>query len=233
MAPTTPLEVPFISARWRGGAQTPRAVVIHGTVSPCAPGGARAVAKFFATHGQPTSAHYTVDPGETIQSVADHVVAYHCGFNTGSIAFELCDPQTGPGSRWNDRNHQLMLDRAARDVAQTCLAYGIEMRRPSVDELQAKGPHGIYSHDDSRRAFGRTSHVDPGPDFPWAEFIAAVRRHAADISNHRQESRMSPALQFKAALLAACQRAKANVPTTRRAVHVGRLAVEKFAKGIR
>jgi N-acetyl-anhydromuramyl-L-alanine amidase AmpD len=232
----SPLSVPFVPARWHGGPQVPRAVVVHGTVSPCALGGARAVARFFATHGQPTSAHYTVDPGETVQSVGDHVVAYHCGHNTGSIAFELCDPQAGPGSRWRDTPHRLMLDRAARDVAQTCLAYGIETRRPSVAELRSRGPHCIYGHNDSRLAFGSTTHSDPGPDFPWDDFLKAVRGHAAamtDTDPSKGIQMTTPALQFQARLLAACQWAAGAVPANRVAVHAVRRAVYALAKRIR
>lgn len=228
-----PLSVPFIPARWHGGAQSPKAVVIHGTVSPCVGGGARDVARFFANHSQPTSAHYVVDPGETIQCVGDHVIAYHCGYNKGSIAFELCDPQAGPASRWSDANHRKMLDLAARDVAQTCMEYGIAIRRPTIGELKAQGPHGIYGHNDSRLAFGHTTHSDPGPDFPWADFIAAVSKYAGGTTPPRQDPKMTPALRFRALLLVACQFAKAEIPPSRKFVHTGRLMVEKFARGIK
>jgi len=178
-APTPPM----VPARWSGGAQTPKAVVIHGTVSPCVKGGARAVAHFFATEDNKTSAHYVVDPGEIVQCVGDHAIAYHCGYNTNSIGVELCDPQTGPGGRWTDDAHAQMLARAALLVAQLCLAYGIEPVRPTSADLASHGPHGIYGHNDSRLAFGNTSHSDPGADFPWPTFLAAVRQEIATIRN--------------------------------------------------
>lgn len=232
---TAPLSVPFIPARWHGGTQTPHAVVIHGTVSPTRRGGARDIARFFARETGKTSAHYVVDPGETIQCVGDHVVAYHCGHNTGSIAFELCDPQTGPGSRWKDADHKAMLALAAHDVAVTCLAYDIEIRRPSTKELKAKGPHGIYGHNDSRLAFGSTTHSDPGPDFPWPAFIAAVRKEAEAIKTNGAKVRpkMTPALSFKAKLLAACQWASHAVPANRKGVHLIRRSVAAMANRIK
>ncbi len=231
-----PLEVPFIPARWHGGAQKPEGIVVHGTVSPCVPGQARNTGDYFRRGVRKSSAHYTVDPGETIQSVADHVVAYHCGYNTGTIAFELCDPQAGDGDRWSDRNHTLMLDRAAHDIAVTCLAYDIEIVHPSVASLKARGPHGIYGHVDSRQAFGRTTHSDPGPDFPWARFIKGVQFHADQLTSTPSrplEPTMTPALTFKATVLAACQRAKTTVPASRVAVHAARVAIAKFAGTIR
>jgi N-acetyl-anhydromuramyl-L-alanine amidase AmpD len=216
-----PLNVRFIAARWHGGAQKPVAVVIHGTVSPCDTGRARKVAADFAGTATKKSAHYTVDPGETVQSVADHVVAYHCGHNTGSIAFELCDPQTGSGKRWSDKAHQAMLDRAARDVAQTCLAYDIEMTHVSVASLKAKGPHGIYDHNASRLAFGETTHTDVGPDFPWESFMADVRRYATELRTGRQEPTVAdtPTQQTKAKILAAVQFGKGEIPAARKAQH--------------
>lgn len=53
-------------------------IVIHSTVSPTVPGGARAVASYFRTGvTRPSSAHYVVDPSEVVQVVYDSVVAYH------------------------------------------------------------------------------------------------------------------------------------------------------------
>jgi len=183
----------MIAARYHGGAQTPKAVVMHGTVSPCKRGNARAVANWWHASTSPkTSAHYVADPGESIQCVGDHTVAYHCGYNTGSIGYELSDPQTGDPKRWGDAVHTAMLKIAAKDVARLCLAYGIEIKRPSVAELKAKGPHGIYGHDDSRRAFGHTTHTDPGPDFPWAHFIVLVQAEA-DALTHKEKPVSGPA----------------------------------------
>lgn len=171
-APPSP---PLIKARHFGGSQTPRAIVIHGTVSPDRPGTARSIAAWW--HGQTsplTSAHYIVDPRDVIQCVPDHNEAYHCGYNHGSIGVELCDEEQGPASRWADENSRDIRDRAALLVAQLCLAYDIEPVRPSIAELKAKGPHGIYGHNDSRLAFGNTTHSDP-VDFPWDSFLKDVR----------------------------------------------------------
>lgn len=176
IAPPSP---DMIQARFFGGSQTPKAVVMHGTVSPCKPGDARSVANRWHGPTSPkTSAHYVADPSESVQCVPDHRIAYHCGYNTGSIGYELSDPETGPASRWNDDAHTKMLKIAAQDVARLCLAYDIEIKRPSVAELKAKGPHGIYGHNDSRLAFGSTTHTDP-IGFPWDKFIGMVK-DAAD-----------------------------------------------------
>ncbi len=182
MTKVAPPNPPMIPARWHGGAQIPRTIVIHGTVSPCVPGGARSVANFFANRpaSSKTSAHYTVDPGEVIQSVGDHVVAYHCGHNQDSIGIELCDPQSGSGNRWADKNHAAMLARAAALTARLCLAYGIPATRVSPSALVA-GKHGICGHADMSKAFKASTHTDPGPDFPWTDFIHQVKAEIAKL----------------------------------------------------
>lgn len=172
---------PFIEARFRGGYQVPKGIVLHGTVSPDNPGTARNIATWWHGPTSPqTSAHYVVDPKEDIQCVGDHTVAYHCGYNTGTIAIELCDEQQGPVSRWRDADSKAIVARAARLTAELCLAYNIEARRPTVAELKAKGPHGIYGHNDSRLAFGHTTHSDPR-DFDWDSFLSLVRKEIEAI----------------------------------------------------
>lgn len=178
-APTPPM----ITARFHGGPQTPRAIVMHGTVSPCKPGNARAVANWWHGPTSPvTSAHYIADPSESVQCVPDHNIAYHCGYNSGSIGYEMSDLEVGPPARWSDPAHVAMLKIVVADVARLCLAYNIEARRPTIDELVTKGPHGIYGHNDSRLAFGHTTHTDP-VGFPWDLFINAVRAEINELIN--------------------------------------------------
>lgn len=189
-------QVPFIPARNRGGRQTPKAIVMHATVSSDNKGTARQIANWWNGPTSPmSSAHYTVDPGEVIQSVGDHTVAFHCGFNQDSIGVEMCDEQTGPASRWQDEDSTAIIRRAAKLVAQLCLAYDIEPRRPTIAELKSKGPHGIYGHNDSRLAFGHTTHSDPR-DFPWPMFMRLVRqevkRRRAEADSNTLETKPKP-----------------------------------------
>lgn len=197
-APPSP---PFIAARHHGGSQTPKAIVMHGTVGPDNAGQARSIANWWHGSTSPvTSAHYVVDPKEVIQCVGDHTIAYHCGHNTGSIGIEMCDEEQGPASRWSDADSTAIIKRAATLAAQLCLAYGIEARRPSIAELKSKGPHGIYGHNDSRLAFGQTTHSDP-IDFPWDKFISLVkseitRLKGGEPSAPKTYDKMDPASYF-------------------------------------
>lgn len=183
----------IITARFKGGSQNPKGITLHATVSSDNPGTARAIAEWWHGPTSPkTSAHYVVDPKETIQCVGDHTVAYHCGSNQDCIGVELCDEQTGPATRWADGDSKAILARGAHLVAQLCLAYDIEPRRPSVAELKEKGKHGIYGHNDSRLAFGNTTHTDPGPDFPWTSFLAQVKAEITKLKGSTTVAKTDP-----------------------------------------
>ena len=63
--------------------------------------------------------------------------------------------------------------RAAGRVRELCERFDLPKQRLTVDELKA-GKKGICGHIDVHLAFHQTSHSDPGPNFPWKEFLALV-----------------------------------------------------------
>lgn len=169
---------PFIPAKHHGGSQTPRDIVMHSTVSPCREGQAKATAEFFARGVNVSSAHYSVDPGAVWQSVHDHIVAYHCGFNQDSIAVEMCEfPSAVNIARWFDKPHRQMRRRAARLVARLCLAYDIPPYYRGV-KARLAGKHGVTTHAVMSQAFKRSTHWDPGV-WPRRLFMRQVRRQIA------------------------------------------------------
>jgi N-acetylmuramoyl-L-alanine amidase CwlA len=171
----------FVAARWHGGPQTPKRIVLHSTVSPCKPGMARAIAHFFATEDNKTSAHYCVDPDEVVQCVGDHTVAYHCGFNQDSIGVEMCEMPSWNIARWFTPNQVKMRRRTQRLVARLCLAYDIPPRFLGVKRLLA-GEHGITTHNNMSRAYKRSTHWDPGA-WPRRLFMRGVRRRIEKLKS--------------------------------------------------
>lgn len=171
MQPPSP---PYIPAKYHGGSQSVlRRIVLHSTVSATVNGGARSIARYFQNPSYESSAHYVVDPGEVIQCVYDHTIAWHDGTNSNSIGVEMCDNPTGGIARWRGAEHKALLRTTAGLVRQLCLAYDIPMRHLTPAQIRA-GQKGICSHADMRDAFpGSTSHWDPG-EFPWGEFLALV-----------------------------------------------------------
>lgn len=185
-APSPPYVGP--PARWSGGSNKPiNRVVIHSTVSPCQPGGARDIAAYFRSAAARGSAHYVVDPAEVVQVGFDSLICWHAPPNAHSIGVEMCDfPATGITGmrRWDDANHQAMLTRTAHLVAQLCLAYDVPIHRRYAIGLRL-GRRGITGHVSVGRAFHQTTHWDPGA-FPWRKFMRLVRTAAAAIErNHK------------------------------------------------
>lgn len=170
-----PPSPPYIAAKYQGGAQKPKRIVLHSTVSKTKRGGAKAIATYFRDPTYPSSAHYVVDPYDVYQCVKDHTQAWHDGHNQDSLGVEMCDmPHKTSQERWKDEPHKLMLARTAKLVRQLCQAYDIPMDKITPAEIRA-GRRGIHGHADTRDAFpGSTSHWDPGA-FPWSEFIRLVK----------------------------------------------------------
>jgi N-acetylmuramoyl-L-alanine amidase CwlA len=179
VAPPNP---PFIAARWHGGPQTPRLIVLHSTVGPTKAGSARGVAEFFAHEDNKTSAHYVVDAAERYQCVHDHQVAYHCGHNQDSIGVEMCDyPSATSAKRWDDAQHQRLLVRTARLVARLCIVYDIRPYYVGVLGLKA-GIRGVTTHNNMSLAFRQSTHWDPGV-WPRRQFMREVRAQIKNIEN--------------------------------------------------
>jgi hypothetical protein len=154
-------------------------IVMHATVGsePAVKGAARGVAAMFRTTDRYASAHYVADAAESVQVVYDSLVAEHAPPNQHSIGYELCCSLANEGKdHWARTDHQAMLKIAAQDVARLCLAYDVPIVKLSPADL-VNGKHGICGHIDVSNAWHQTTHWDPGPYFPWAQFIGLV--HAA------------------------------------------------------
>lgn len=168
--------------RSSGGRNKPiNRIVIHSTVSPTEEGGARNIAAYFRSRNAGGSAHYVVDPGETVQVVYDSVVAWHAPPNSHSLGVEMCDmPQRIPG-RWARKKHRAMFRRTARLVAELCLAYDVPAERIKASGLRA-GKRGVCGHTDVSQAFRQSSHWDPGY-FPWRRFMRLVRANIKELKS--------------------------------------------------
>lgn len=192
-APSPPyLGPPFRSSS--GNNKPINRIVIHSTVSPCQPGGARDIAAYFRSNQARGSAHYVIDPAESVQVTYDSVIAWHAPPNQHSLGFEMCDiPGPVPDEprrsarwkalrrawRWILPAQQRMLRRTAREVAQAALAYDVPIAFLHVDDLR-QGRRGITTHANVSEAFHQSTHWDPGW-WPRRRFMRLVRRYARQI----------------------------------------------------
>jgi N-acetyl-anhydromuramyl-L-alanine amidase AmpD len=166
----------------RGDAQIAR-VVLHTTQGgPERPDFAEDVANFFknipadAPSDRRVSAHYVVDNNSVVGCVEEEDIANHAfGDNTQSVGIELAGKAEQTDRQWDDAYSKAQLTLAARLVADICKRRGIPARRLSNEELRERR-RGIVSHKQVSDVFGAGIRSDPGPNFPWAAFLAEVRR---------------------------------------------------------
>lgn len=169
-------------------------LVVHSTVSPCEPGGARRISAYFRSSSAGGSAQYVIDPAEAVQSAYDSVVCWHAPPNPNSLGYEMCDipgpvPGDRPGTarwkslrrswRWIRPNQRRMLDRTARLVAHSALAYDVPLVFLGPAALR-RGARGITTHANVSKAWGQSTHWDPGW-WPRRRFMRLVKRHARQI----------------------------------------------------
>ncbi len=169
--------IPLRLAAGYGGprAQT-RNIVIHCTAGSEALTAAENTADWFKNPNSHVSAHEEIDGNSIVRSVPLDLIAYHCGHtgNSLSIGLEICGLATQTREQWLDALSLPALQLAARRCAELCKLYGIPAVYVDYTGLQRCTP-GITTHLDVSRAWKQSNHGDPGPGFPLADFVEAVR----------------------------------------------------------
>jgi N-acetyl-anhydromuramyl-L-alanine amidase AmpD len=152
-------------------------IVIHDMEYPERSGGAMWCANFFAGPGAPqASAHFAVDNQTIVQCVKEKDVAWHApGANHNGIGIEHAGYAAQSRDQWLDDYSTAELKLSAQLVATLCARWGIPIVKLSMDDLKA-GARGICGHLDITMAFNNgKGHTDPGPSFPWPEYIQWVK----------------------------------------------------------
>lgn len=153
------------------------------------------------------SSHFYVDDDSVTQSINTDDRVGHAGSKNGNenaIAFEITGGNGMSRSWW--------LANVAWDKMAQVIAYmlkhdpdlvGFQIRRATVAEMKANPKiKAFYGHDDMRRAWGGTTHTDPGPNFPWDKLISSVKAAMGggedDVMNTDQDARLK---RIEAALI--------------------------------
>ncbi len=172
--------ISFIQARnyTRGRSGPIDVLVIHTMESPETPTTAEAVANWFAGSTAPqASAHYCIDSNSIVQCVKDSDVAWHApGANHNGLGFEHAGRAAQTPTDWSDDYSTKCLKLSAELVAQKCTEYGIPAVWLRVPDLLA-GRRGITGHVQVSQAFKRSTHTDPGPNFPVERYLGWVKSH--------------------------------------------------------
>jgi N-acetyl-anhydromuramyl-L-alanine amidase AmpD len=173
-------------------------IVIHTCECSEVSKAARNVANFFAMPEVQASAHYIVDNREIVQCVADETAAWHApGVNARAIGIEHAGYARQKMSDWVDDYSSAELELSARLVATLCIKHKIPIQKVVGQELVYKGT-GICGHVDVNNAgmFAKgnnlihspfynahSDHYDPGPYFPWDNYLKMVTQYAIDKAN--------------------------------------------------
>ena len=153
-------------------------VMLHTMEATEKPTTAEAVARWFAGRsGTPprASAHYCCDDDSIVLCVDETDVAWACGgANRFGVHYELAGYAKQSAKDWGDDFSQTMLRRAAKQAAVTAARWGIPVVKIGPTEMRA-GHSGFCGHIDGTKAFDKSTHYDPGPDFPWDDFLVLVK----------------------------------------------------------
>lgn len=170
---------PVIRAKWDGGPRTVPIdlVVIHTMEYTEGPQGAEIIGRDFATRPSDNKASSTigVDSDSIVQYVPDSRIAYAApGANHNGIQIEIAGYSSQTHEQWLDTKSVCTLALAADAAAQYAHKYNVPVVHLTNAELRA-GNRGFVGHNQVSEVFKKSTHTDPGPNFPWEFFMGLVR----------------------------------------------------------
>jgi len=149
-------------------------IVIHATGGPETPRRSDATAAMFARGEREASAHYVVDPAQVVQCVRETDIAWGAqGGNRYGVHVELCGRADQTRDQWQDEASAAELRLAATLIADIASRHAIPVRMLTAPDFAAN-ERGIIGHSTIVKATGKGCHTDPGPGFPWADFIEMI-----------------------------------------------------------
>ncbi len=180
----------FVQAKWfrdenRGAGDIHR-LVAHSAEIQEHRDSAEDVANFFATTAKKVSAHACGDNTSIVTCVRDEDVAFHAlGDNHHTLGFEFSGFAGQTRAQWRDRYSIDMLELAAPWWADKAAKNGIPVRWLTAEQ-EARRAKGFVTHKIVSDVHGEGTRSDPGPHFPYDEFLEMVRAHMPPPSARRK-----------------------------------------------
>jgi N-acetyl-anhydromuramyl-L-alanine amidase AmpD len=153
-------------------------VVIHDTEGATDEGGAITL-----TTRTDASSHLVLDDDSCYRLLGDGIVAWTQQWNQTALAIEQAGFASWSTATWLD--HDKMLRRAAYWTAWWCLRYDLPREWLDVTDLNAGKIRGITSHNNvSLSNLSASTHTDPGPHYPYDQFMKFVRYYYWRLKRH-------------------------------------------------
>lgn len=168
---------------YRGRKAKLRLIVMHTMESPEHDDTAENVAAWFAGANAPlASAHACVDNNSVVLCLPPSDTAWAApGANADGYQIEQAGRAAQGIAGWADAYSQSMLRLSAAHARSIAQAAGIPLVHLTDAQLAA-GAAGFVGHDQVSRVYKRSDHTDPGPDFPWTQYMALVNGGSAPDS---------------------------------------------------
>lgn len=189
LPPVLAFNIPFIQAKFFGGTRAAvDLIVLHCMEGSELSTRAERSAQYIASLPDDTpsdrkkSCGYFVDCDSVVQGVADHRISYHCpGANHNGIGIEHAGFARQSRQEWLDAFGLRMLGLSAQLSARLCQRWDIPARYVPAADLGIR-KRGITTHYECTKAFGRSSHTDPGPGFPIDWYVKRVAKLVAGLA---------------------------------------------------
>lgn len=172
--------IPFVQAHFYRPGRTGRVRgwTIHSMESPEKGDTAESVARYFARADiRPSSAHYNFDSNSVVQSVKDTDTAYHApGVSHCHIGAEHAGYARQTAADWRDPYSWSMLQLSAALLAKKAAEHGFPIVFLDVADLKAGRLDGVTTHWNVSKAFGKSSHWDPGEGYPIGAYLEMAKK---------------------------------------------------------
>lgn len=156
-----------------------RLIVIHTMEAPESPKTAENIAAYFASGNVVASAHACVDQDSVVICLPPSDTAFAApGANADGYQIEHAGYAAQDGAGWNDAESQSMLKLSAAHAREIALAAEIPLKHLTNAELAA-GEAGFVGHNQVSDVYKRSDHWDPGPNFPWDQYMDLVNNGEA------------------------------------------------------
>jgi hypothetical protein len=162
-----------------------RYFVIHTAEAPSPTLGAESVGRYFASGAARGSTQYGLDINSTQQYLADAYVAWGAPpLNETGLHVECAGMAKYDRKMWLT-TYAKMMKRLGWLIASRTRKYDIPFRILDVEELKRLGTKptkgGIVTHDTVSKAFGQSTHWDPGKDFPLDVVMAWAAKYRQGV----------------------------------------------------